>query len=83
MKRNEVGMMAAMMMAAAMCGNSIFDTDNRRSSVNVRSRELTPREKQMIQSKYQEHEFVIHGEKIMARNNKTAMKIYANRHKKG
>jgi hypothetical protein len=30
----------------------------------------------------QEHEFVIHGEKIMARNKKTAMKIYANRRKK-
>ena len=29
-----------------------------------------------------EHEFSIHGEKIMARNKKTALKIYANRHKK-
>ncbi len=30
--------------------------------------------------KSQEHEFVIKGERIMARDKKTAIKIYANRH---
>ena len=30
-----------------------------------------------------EREFIIHGEKIMAKNRKTALKIYALRHKKG
>ena len=43
---------------------------------------LPPEEKKQLAQKYVEHEFVIHGEKIMARNKKTAMKIYANRHKK-
>ena len=79
-----LGRAAMLMMAAAMAGDrSIYDMGYRRSSGNIRRRELTEGEKRMLAQKYQEHEFVIHGEKIMARNKKTAMKIYANRQKKG
>lgn len=71
------------MMAAAATGDTgLFDIGSRRSSGKVRKRELTEGEKKQVAQKYVEHEFVIHGEKIMARNKKTAMKIYANRHKK-
>ena len=82
--KKSIGMMAAMMMAAA-AGNPYFDTGRPRYS-NGGRRELTEEEKarrhQMYGEDMTEHEFTIHGEKIMARNKKTAMKIYANRHKK-
>lgn len=82
-------LMAATLMMAAVAGagdTSIFDTGTRRRHRATGCRELTEEEKarnhQMYGVNMQEHEFVIHGEKIMARNKKTAMKIYANRHKK-
>ena len=81
--KKHIGMAAALMMAAAAAGSTgIYDMGGRRSSGNIRSRELSAADKQRIHQQMQEHEFVIHGEKIMARNKKTAMKIYANRHKK-
>lgn len=71
------------MMAAVATGDTgLFSIDSHRSSGKVRKHGLTEREKKQVAQKYVEHEFVIHGEKIMARNKKTAMKIYANRHKK-
>jgi len=83
--RKSIGLMAAMMMAAA-AGNPYFATGAPRRSYGGGRRELTEEEKarnhQMYGVNMTEHEFVIHGEKIMARNKKTAMKIYANRHKK-
>lgn len=82
-------LMAATLMMAAVAGagdTSIFDTGTRRRHRATGGRELTEEEKarnhQMYGVNMQEHEFVIHGERIMARNKKTAMKIYANRHKK-
>ena len=82
-------LMAATLMMAAVAGagdTSIFDTGTRRRHRATGGRELTEEEKARNHRMYgvnmQEHEFVIHGEKIMARNKKTAMKIYANRHKK-
>lgn len=82
-------LMAATLMMAAVAGagdTSIFDTGTRRRHRATGGRELTEEEKarnhQIYGVNMQEHEFVIHGEKIMARNKKTAMKIYANRHKK-
>ena len=82
-------LMAATLMMAAVAGagdTSIFDTGTRRRYRATGGRELTDDEKarnhQMYGVNMQEHEFIIHGEKIMARNKKTAKKIYANRHKK-
>ena len=76
-------MMAA---AASAGGDSPFMTGRPRRSYGGGRRELTEEEKarnhQMYGVNMTEHEHVIHGEKIMARNKKTAMKIYANRHKK-
>ena len=82
--KKHIGMAAALMMAAAAAGSTgIYDMGGRRSSGNIRRRELTEWEKKQLAQKYVEHEFIIHGDKIMARNKKTAMKIYANRRKKG
>ena len=81
-------MAATLMMAAAASagGDSPFMTGRPRRSYGGGRRELTEEEKarnhQMYGVNMTEHEYVIHGEKIMARNKKTAMKIYANRHKK-
>lgn len=74
--------MAAIMGAAA---NEYFDTGRtfsrqpnlRRSSAQERIRSATP---VVHHINYSEHEFVIKGETILARNRKTAIKIYANRH---
>jgi len=67
-------MMAAAMMAAS---NNHFDL---RHPAEVKPRDNT-RAKKLYHVDCQEHEFIIHGESIMARNHKTALKIYANRHK--
>lgn len=83
-------LMAATLMiaaAASVGGDSPFMTTTpRRRYAGGCGRELSEEEKarnhQMYGVNMTEHEFVIHGEKIMARNKKTAMKIYANRHKK-
>lgn len=69
-------LMAAMAMAAA--SNPYFDT--RRRPAEVKPRDNT-RARKFYKVDCQEHEFIIHGEAIMARNRKTALKIYANRHK--
>ena len=72
-------LMLAAMMAAAAGGNSPFMTgypERRRMS----DEELKKRAHALNPVDLTEHEFIIKGEKIMAKNKKTAMKIYANRH---
>lgn len=72
-------LMLAAMMAAVAGGNSPFMTgypERRRMS----GEELKKRAHALNPIDLTEHEFIIKGEKIMAKNKKTAMKIYANRH---
>ena len=77
---------AMMMMAAAMMGtgNEYFDTGRHRARRDPYERETEEERRQRLRMLYgqnrQEHEFVVHGERIMARDKRTAMKIYANRH---
>lgn len=76
--RNGILMLAAMM-AAAAGGNSPFMTgypERRKLS----DEEMKRRAHALNPVDLTEHEFIIKGEKIMASNKKTAMKIYANRH---
>ena len=80
--RKSSSMRAALMMAAlaagAMSQNPYFG--GRRSPAEVKPRDNT-RYRKLYKVDCQEHEFIIHGEAIMASNRKTALKIYANRHK--
>lgn len=75
-----------MMMAAAMTrtGNEYFDTGRHRARRDPYEGESEEERRQRLRMLYgqsqQEHEFVIKGERIMARDKRTAMKIYANRH---
>ena len=73
------------MLLAAMAAMAVSASDKhagyRRSPAEYKPRGNTKR-KGIYNVDYQEHEFIIHGEAIMARNRKTALKIYANRHKK-
>ena len=85
--KKAIGRTAAMLMAAAMLGaGEHFGTGRHLSHRNPYDGESDDERRRRIHKLYgnqdQEHEFVIKGEKIMARNKKTAMKIYANRHKK-
>lgn len=82
-KRISPTIMLATAMMLASASNPYFGISRRR--------ELTPDQKrqrlqelghQLNPVNLKEYEFTIHGEKIMARNKKTALKIYANRHKK-
>lgn len=70
----------AILMAAAMTAgvNPYFDT--RRMLAEVKPRDNTKARK-LYKVDCQEHEFIIRGEAIMARNRKTELKIYSNRHK--
>jgi hypothetical protein len=84
--KKSIGKAAMMMMAAAMMGaaNEHFDTGLYREHRNPYEGETDEERLQRLHKMYgeiqQEHEFVINGERIMARNKKTALKIYANRH---
>ena len=83
--KKSIGRAAMMMMAAAMMGaNDHFDMGlrHRNPHEGESGEERRSRIHKMYGNQDQLHEFVIKGEKIMARNKKTAMKIYANRHKK-
>lgn len=85
--KKAIGSMTAMMMAVAMMGvGEHFDTGMCSEHRNPYEGESKEERRRRIHKMYgnhgQEYEFVIKGEKIMARNKKTAMKIYANRHKK-
>lgn len=73
--------MIAMMFALTMSksSNTCF-TGGRRRPAEIKHRDNTMVRK-LYKVDYHEHEFIIHGEAIMARNRKTALKIYANRHK--
>ena len=78
-RRTMRALMVAAMAAAAMGTNPYFAGGRRRPA------EMKPRDNMRARKLYrvdcQEHEFIIYGEAIMARNRKTALKIYANRHK--
>ena len=87
MKKSIMGM-AAYMMAAAMMGatGNPSAAEMSRERKNPYDGETDEERRQRLHKMYgdssQEHEFVIHGEPIMARDRKTAMKIYARRHQK-
>lgn len=84
--KKRLGRMAAYMMATAMigaAGNPFADdlfVEHRDPYENETDEERKRRLHKMYGDQSQEHEFVIKGERIMARNKKMAMKIYANRH---
>lgn len=76
-------MAATLAMAAMAGGNNLFDTGcnyHRDPHEGETDEERKRRLHKMYGDQSQDHEFVIKGEKIMASNKKTAMKIYANRH---
>ena len=66
-------------MAAMARGNNLFDY-HRDPHEGETDEERKRRLHKMYGDQSQEHEFVIKGEHIMARDKKMAMKIYANRH---
>ena len=72
-------LMLAAMMAAAAGGNSPFMTDYP-ERLKLSDEEMKRRAHALNPVDLTKHEFIIKGEKIMASNKKTAMKIYANRH---
>lgn len=84
--KKKLGNMAVFMMAAAMFGaaGSPFADDLFVEHRDPHEGETEEERKRRLHKMYsdhpQEHEFVIKGEHIMARNKKMAMKIYANRH---
>ena len=74
---------ATLAMAAMAGGNNLFDTGcdyHRDPHEGETDEERKRRLHKMYGDRSQEHEFVIKGEHIMARDKKMAMKIYANRH---
>ena len=80
MSRKRLAQLAAMT-ALAMRGGfrDIYDTG--RHPREVKPRDNTRYKKNICRVNMTEHEFIIKGEVIMARNRKTALKIYANHHK--
>ena len=74
----------ALMAAAAEANDQYFMTMRRyrqqRDDAIRQRREDEVVKRTIINESQKENEFSIHGEKIMAKNRKTAMKIYANRH---
>lgn len=66
----------AALMAAAATGTNPYSV---RRPTEVKRDDSKYRKMFKVES--QLHEFIIHGEAIMVRNRKTALKIYANRHK--
>ena len=84
--KKRLGSMAAYMMAAAMmgaAGNPFADdlfVEHRDPHEGETEEERKRRLHKMYGDQSQEHEFVIKGEHIMARDKKMAIKIYANRH---
>lgn len=75
--KKSIGKVAMMMMAAAMMGAA---NEHRNPYEGETDEERRQRLHKMYGESQQEHEFVIKGERIMARNKKSALKIYANRH---
>lgn len=85
MKKRVMPIMAmALMAAAAEANDQYFMTMRRyrqqRDDAIRQRREDEVVKRTIINESQKENEFSIHGEKIMAKNRKTAMKIYANRH---
>ncbi len=70
--------MGMLMAAALMAANNEHFAVRRPAEIKPRD---NTRARKLYHVDCQEHEFVIHGETIMAKNRKTALKIYANRHK--
>ena len=85
MKKRVMPIMAmALMAAAAEANDPYFMTMRRyrqqRDDAIRQRREDEVVKRTIINECQKEHEYSIHGEKVMAKNRKTAMKIYANRH---
>ena len=81
--KKALGTMAMMMMATAMMGggNDMFDfREHRNPYEGETDEERRKRLHKMYGDNSQEHEFVVKDETIMAKDRKTAMKIYAKRH---
>lgn len=78
LNRRSVMTMAAMMMAAASNPYFSLGTPNRTMSED----EKRDRAHRLNPVDLSEREFIIHGEKIMAHDRKTALKIYQRRHPK-
>ena len=81
-KAVNAALMAAMMMSTAY-DNRHFMTDPEYGERMRRRREAQLKERAqraVAQYQSQQHEFVVHGEKIVANNRKTALKIYEKRH---
>ena len=81
--KKALGKMAMMMMATAMmgAGNDMFDFQEHRNPYEGETdEERRQRLHKMYGDNSREQEFIIKGEAIMAKDRKTAMKIYANRH---
>lgn len=75
--------MLALMTAALLSGNQHFSLGRPRMSEEKKKRydeEQRQRAHALCPETVTEHEYVIKGERIMARNRKTALKIYQRRH---
>ena len=77
-------MAAALMMGAMASGVDMFGTGHGGYHRDPWEGETDEDRKRRLRKMYgdnsQEHEFVVKGERIMAHDKKTALKIYANRH---
>jgi hypothetical protein len=76
--KKSIAMMAAMMMAAASNPHFSLETPKRQLSED----EKRDRAHRLNPVDMSQREFIIKGEKIMAHDKKTALKIYARRHSK-
>ena len=79
-KYASVAMMAAMMMSAAYEKRHYMTVEDVQRARKQRMDNLKELAHKELQRELTQHEFVIHGERIMARNRKSALKIYAKRH---
>jgi hypothetical protein len=78
-------MLATLMMYAAMDGGrGLFSNPNDPTRLAARKKVMTEEDKKKLHRRLDSemHEFNINGEVIVARDKKTAKKIYQNRHKK-
>lgn len=77
--RKSLGIMAAMLMLAAG-GRHDFFAPPRNPHAGESEDERKDRYHKMNPAETGKHEFIIKGERILASNRKTALKIYANHH---
>lgn len=79
-KYASVVMMTAMMMSAAYENRHYMTVEDVQRARKQRMDNLKELAHKELQRELTQHEFVIHGERIMAHNRKSALKIYAKRH---